>query len=56
MASTVGLVLPSSFLDVYHAPVLLALATAGMIIAMAGALFPATWASQTKTASALRTE
>ncbi|HLW96685.1 MAG TPA: FtsX-like permease family protein [Solirubrobacteraceae bacterium] len=56
MASTVGLVLPSSFIDVYHAPALIALATAGMFIAMAGALLPATWAAQTKTASALRTE
>ena len=56
MASAAGLVLPSSFLDVYRAPELAALALAGMIIAIAGALPPATWAATTKTASALHSE
>ena len=56
MASGVGLVLPASVLDVYRTPELIALVLAGMIIAIAGALAPATWAASAKTASALHTE
>jgi putative ABC transport system permease protein len=56
MAGSVGLRLPSSFLNVYAAPQLLMLAFAGVLIAVIGALAPATWAARIKTATALRTE
>jgi len=56
MASGVRLVLPSSVPDVYRAPELVALALAGMIIAIAGAMAPATWAATARTVSALHTE
>jgi putative ABC transport system permease protein len=48
--------LPASFLDVYSVPELIALALAGVVIAIAGALPPATWAAKTRTASALHAE
>jgi putative ABC transport system permease protein len=56
MASSAGVALPASFLDVYSAPELIALALAGTVIAIAGALPPATWAANTRTASALHAE
>jgi putative ABC transport system permease protein len=56
MASSVGLRLPASFLDVYGAPELVALALAGVLIAVLGALAPATWAAKIRTANALRAE
>ena len=56
MAGSVGLRLPASFLNVYDAPNLLALAFAGLLIAVIGALAPATWAARIHTATALHTE
>ena len=48
--------LPSAVLDVYHAPQLILLALAGLVIAVAGAMLPAGWAARTRTAFALRAE
>jgi putative ABC transport system permease protein len=48
--------LPTSVLNVYHAPQLILLALSGLAIAVAGALAPASWAARTRTAFALRTE
>jgi putative ABC transport system permease protein len=48
--------LPAAVLDVYHAPELILLALSGLVIAVAGALAPASWAAGTCTASALRAE
>ena len=48
--------LPTSVLNVYHTPELIVLALAGLAIAVAGALAPASWAARTRTASALRAE
>jgi putative ABC transport system permease protein len=56
MASSVGLRLPASYLDVYGAPELVALGLAGMLIAVAGALAPAGWAARIRTATALHAE
>jgi putative ABC transport system permease protein len=56
MASSANLGLPASYLDVYHGPQLAALALAGMVIAVAGALLPAGWAARVATAIALRAE
>ena len=56
MAGSVGLGLPSSYLDVYRWPELAVLALAGVVIAVAGALLPATWAAATRTSTALRAE
>jgi putative ABC transport system permease protein len=56
MASSAGVALPASFLDVYSVPELIALALAGTVIAIAGALPPATWAANTRTAFALHAE
>ena len=56
MAGSVGLRLPASFLTVYSTPKLIALAFAGLLIAIIGALAPATWASRIQTATALHTE
>lgn len=56
MAGSVGLRLPSSFLNVYGTPRLIALAFAGVLIATIGALAPATWAARIHTATALHTE
>ena len=56
MAGSVGLRLPASFLTVYSTPRLFALAFAGVMIAMVGALAPATWAAKIHTATALHTE
>ena len=56
MAAAAGTDLPASFLNVYHCGELAILALGGVVIAVAGALLPATWAAQTKTASALHTE
>jgi putative ABC transport system permease protein len=41
---------------VYGAGELVALALAGLLIAFAGALLPAGWAAQSRTAAALRAE
>ncbi|HVU76453.1 MAG TPA: FtsX-like permease family protein [Gaiellaceae bacterium] len=56
MARSVGLRLPASYLAVYGTTTLLVLAIAGVLIAVAGALAPATWAARIHTATALRTE
>jgi putative ABC transport system permease protein len=56
MASSVDLRLPSSFLDVYSTPELIALALAGVVIAVLGALAPAGWAAKIRTANALHAE
>jgi putative ABC transport system permease protein len=56
MASAANLGLPTSFLNVYRGAELVALALAGVVIAVAGALLPAGWAARIATASALRAE
>jgi putative ABC transport system permease protein len=56
MASSANLGLPASYLHVYAAWEVVALALAGLVIAAAGALLPAGWAARIRTASALRTE
>ena len=48
--------LPAAVLDGYHAPQLILLALSGLVIAVAGALAPASWAARARTASALRAE
>ncbi|MER5475790.1 hypothetical protein ABT026_02210 [Streptomyces sp. NPDC002734] len=56
MGHGAGLRLPASVLDVYAAPELTALGTAGLVIAVLGALLPAGWDARTRTAVALRAE
>jgi putative ABC transport system permease protein len=56
MGSAVQTNLPAAVIDVYQAPELILLALSGLVIAVAGALAPASWAARTRTASALRTE
>jgi putative ABC transport system permease protein len=56
MASSANLGLPASFLNVYRGWELAALALAGVIIAVGGALLPAGWAARTRTVSALHAE
>lgn len=56
MGHAAGTNLPPSVLDVYDAPVLALLRLAGIVIAMLGALLPASWAAKAYTATALRTE
>ena len=56
MAGAAGLGVPPSLQNVYGAGELAALALAGLAIALAGALLPAGWAAQSRTASALRAE
>jgi putative ABC transport system permease protein len=56
MAGAAGLGVPASLQNVYGAGELAALALAGLVIALAGALLPAGWAAQSRTASALRAE
>jgi putative ABC transport system permease protein len=48
--------LPAAVRNVYQAPELILLALSGLVIAVAGALAPASWAARARTASALRTE
>jgi putative ABC transport system permease protein len=47
---------PPSLISVYSVPELTGLALAGLLIALAGALAPASWAARSRTAAALRTE
>jgi len=47
---------PASVLDVYQPWEVVLLVLAGLVIAVAGALAPASWAARTRTASALRAE
>jgi putative ABC transport system permease protein len=56
MANAGGSRLPASYINVFTPAELLLLALAGLVIAVAGALLPATWAARTRTASALRAE
>jgi putative ABC transport system permease protein len=56
MAGAAGLDVPASLQNVYGAAELAALALAGLAIALAGALLPAGWAAQSRTAAALRAE
>ncbi|WP_448316461.1 FtsX-like permease family protein [Streptomyces sp. CO7] len=56
MGHGAGLRLPAPVLDVLTAPELTALGSAGLVIAVLGALLPAGWAARTRTAVALRTE
>jgi putative ABC transport system permease protein len=56
MAGAAGLGVPASLQNVYGAGELAALVLAGLVIALVGALLPAGWAAQSRTASALRAE
>jgi putative ABC transport system permease protein len=56
MASAANSGIPPSLLSVYQAWEFLLLALAGLLIAVAGALGPASWAARTRTAFALRAE
>ena len=56
MAAAASTGLPAAFLNVYGGAEAVALALAGLVIAVAGALLPAGWAARTRTASALRAE
>jgi putative ABC transport system permease protein len=56
MGAAAGTGMPPSYLDVYSAAELAGLALAGVVIAVAGALLPATWAARNATSSVLRAE
>ncbi|MDI2124545.1 FtsX-like permease family protein [Yinghuangia seranimata] len=56
MADTAQLRLPESMLDVYGVLPYTLLTGAGLLLAVAGALAPATWAAKSRTATALRVE
>jgi putative ABC transport system permease protein len=56
MASAGGTGLPAGYINVFNPAELLLLALAGLVIGVAGALLPASWAARAKTASALRAE
>jgi putative ABC transport system permease protein len=56
MAHAANSDLPGSVISVFTLPEMIGLALAGLVIAVAGALAPATWAASSRTAAALRTE
>jgi putative ABC transport system permease protein len=56
MAHAANSGLPASIISIYSAPEIVILALAGLVIAIAGALLPASWAANSRTATALRTE
>ena len=56
MAHAANSGLPASLFTVYSGPELVILALAGLVIAIAGAMIPASWAANSRTATALRTE
>jgi len=56
MAHAAATNIPASYLNVYGPAELALLALAGLVIAVAGALLPASWAAGSRTASALRAE
>jgi putative ABC transport system permease protein len=56
MASAANSGIPQSVMSVYSAPEMVLLGLAGLVIAIAGALAPASWAAGSRTATALRTE
>jgi len=55
-AAAAGTGLPASFLNVYGGGELAALALSGVVIAVAGALLPAAWATGVRTVAALHAE
>ncbi len=56
MAHAANSDLPGSVISVFSLPEMIGLALAGLVIAVAGALAPASWAARSRTAAALRTE
>jgi putative ABC transport system permease protein len=56
MGATAGAVLTPGQVAVYGVPVFLALMLAGLLIAVVGALGPASWAARSSSATTLRTE
>jgi putative ABC transport system permease protein len=56
MAHAANSDLPASIISVFSLPEMIGLALAGLVIAVAGALAPASWAARSRTATALRTE
>lgn len=56
MGDGAGLTLPPIVTDVYGPPIVIGLGIAGVLVAIAGSLLPASWAARTRTATALRTE
>jgi putative ABC transport system permease protein len=56
MANAADVGVPANLLNVYQPPELAGLALAGLAIAVAGALLPASWAAATRTATALHAE
>jgi putative ABC transport system permease protein len=56
MAHAANSGLPASIFSVYSAPIVVILALAGLVIAIVGAMLPASWAANSRTATALRTE
>ena len=56
MAHAANSGLPASVISVFSLPEMIGLALAGLVIAVAGALAPASWAARSRTAAALRTE
>jgi putative ABC transport system permease protein len=56
MAHAAATNLPASYVNVYGPAELALLALAGLVIAVAGAMLPASWAAGTRTAAALRAE
>jgi putative ABC transport system permease protein len=56
MAHAANSDLPASVISVFSLPEMTGLALAGLLIAVLGALAPASWAARSRTATALRTE
>jgi putative ABC transport system permease protein len=56
MAHAANSGLPASVISVFSLPEMVGLGLAGLVIAVAGALVPASWAARSRTAAALRTE
>jgi putative ABC transport system permease protein len=56
MAHAANSDLPSSVISVFSLPEMIGLALAGLLIAVVGALAPASWAARSRTVNALRTE
>ena len=56
MAHAAATNVPASCVTVYSLPELVRQALAGLVIAVAGALLPASWAAGTRTATAVRAE
>jgi putative ABC transport system permease protein len=56
MARAGGTAIPASYVNVFSPPELVLFALAGLVIGVAGALLPASWAARARTATALRAE